>query len=524
MAVGDKKLFLGGRLKRLRRDLELTQARMAQQLDVSASYLNLLERNQRPVTAQVLLRLADVYDLDLRSLSPDDPGSGAGLEEVMADRMFADLKVTRHEVGEVADLSPAMAEAMVRLYRAFLDRGRLMDLGAVERPDGTPTAHLQTSTDWVRDLVGAQRNHFPDLEALAETVVSGMRADPQDLGPALRARLQDRFGVSTRVMPVEVMAGLLRRYDHHRKRLMISETMAPASRHFAAAYQLGLLECGEAVSTLADSLRAPDRATRQLLKVFLDNYLAAAILMPYEPFLNALEASGYDIERVRPRFGVSYEQAAQRLTTLGRAGRRGVPFFMMRLDAAGNISKRFAAGPFPFSRFGGACPRWNVHDSFKTPGRIIVQVVETPDGERYFTFSRTVRRVAGLQAGMEDELVVGLGCPLRFAANLVYARGLNVAEPAAVQIGPSCRICERAACPQRAAAPISRTLVVDEHSKAVTPFPFSALEGSQDGSSGRGARQQSRAQLSPEASSVRVRVEAAADSATTRAVPAAKLS
>lgn len=468
---GDKKLFLGGRLKRLRRDLGVTQARMAEELGVSPSYLNLLERNQRPVTAQILLRLADAYDLDLRSLSADDPGGGAGLEEVLADKMFADLGVSRHEAAEVAELSPGLAEAMSRLYRAYLDRGRLIDLGVFERPDGAGASD-QSPTDWVRDLVGAQRNHFAELETLAESIVAQLKADPQDLGPAVRERLQSRFGVQTRIMPVEVMTGSLRRYDHHRKRLMLSETLAPASRLFGMCYQLGLMEGETVLSDLTDRFKAPDRATRQLLKVFLDGYLAAAIMMPYEPFLAAMEASGYDIERVRPRFGVSYEQAAQRLTTLGRSGARGVPFFMMRLDAAGNISKRFAAGPFPFSRFGGACPRWNVHDSFKTPGRIVTQVIETPDAARYFTLSRTVRRVSGLHSGLEDELVVGLGCELKYASKLVHARGLDMAAPITVEIGPSCRICERPACPQRAAAPINRTLLVEENSKSLSPFPF----------------------------------------------------
>lgn len=470
--LGDKKLFLGGRLKRLRRDLGVTQSRMAEELGVSPSYLNLLERNQRPVTAQMLLRLAEAYDLDLRTLSADDPGGGADLEEVLADKMFADLGIGRHEAAEVAELSPGLAEAVARLYRAYLDRGRMIDMGAFERPDGTVAAASSQPTDWVRDLVGAQRNHFAELETIAEAIVAQLAADPQDLGPAVRARLQARHGIQTRVMPVEAMAGSLRRYDHHRKRLMISETLAPASRIFAMCYQLALMEAPDALAALADRFAAPDRATRQLLKVFLDNYLAAAIMMPYEPFHAAMEAGGYDIERARSRFGVSYEQAAQRLTTLSRPGARGVPFFMMRLDAAGNISKRFAAGPFPFSRFGGACPRWNVHDSFKTPGRIVTQVIETPDGERYFTLSRTVRRVSGLQAGLEDELVVGLGCELKYAGKLAYARGLDIASPVTVEIGPSCRICERPACPQRAAAPINRTLLVEEASKSVSPFPF----------------------------------------------------
>jgi predicted transcriptional regulator len=253
---------------------------------------------------------------------------------------------------------------------------------------------------------------------------------------------------------------------------LIAETLAPASRTFAMAYQLSLLTHGEALSDLADRFAPPDRATRQQLKVFLGNYVAGAMMMPYAKVLAALEETGYDIERVRSRFGVSFEQAAQRLTTLGRSGARGIPFFMLRVDAAGNISKRYASGPFPFSRFGGTCPRWNIHDSFKTPGRIVTQVIETPDGERWFTLSRTVRRVAGLLGGLEDELAIGLGCELKHAGKLIYARGLDMAAPAVVEVGPACRICERRQCPQRAAAPINRTPLVEEAVKSVSSFPF----------------------------------------------------
>lgn len=469
MATSDKKLFLGGRLKRLRRDLGVTQSAMAEQLKVSPSYLNLLERNQRPVTAQVLLRLADAYDLDLRSLSTDEPGGGAGLDEVLTDKMFADLDINRHEVAELSEASPSLAEAFVRLYRAYLDRGNLIDLGAFEGRDGSAGA---TPTDWVRDLVSAQRNHFAELEELAERIVADLGVDPRELTPALRDNLLEVHGVRTRVMPVEIMAGALRRFDRHRKHLLVSETMAPASRTFAMAYQLGLIEQGEAIAQIADRYAPPDRATREQLKVFLGNYLAAAIMMPYGKFLGALEETGYDIERVRSRFGVSFEQAAHRLTTLARSGARGIPFFMVRVDAAGNISKRYSSGPFPFSRFGGTCPRWNVHDSFKTPGRIVTQVIETPDGERYFTLSRTVRRVAGLLAGLEDELAVGLGCDLKHAGKLIYAKGLDIVSPAIIEVGPACRICERRNCPQRAAAPVNRKPLVEESVKSVTSFPF----------------------------------------------------
>ncbi|MBE7218276.1 MAG: DUF2083 domain-containing protein [Caulobacteraceae bacterium] len=469
----DKKLFLGGRLRRLRRELQLTQSAMAEGLGVSPSYFNLLERNGRPVTAQLLLRLAEAYDIDLRAFAAEESG-GAGLEEALADPLFADLAISRHETAELAEQAPGVAEAVVRLYRAYLERGRLVDLGALDHDERTGAAPVASPTDWVRDVIGGQRNHFPELETLAEAISAELDADPQELAPALRAALQARHGVSVRVLPAEVLPGELRRYDPHRKRLLLSETLAPASRTFALAYQLGVLRHAAELGALAERMHAPDPQARRLLRVFLANYLAAAVMTPYAPFLEALEAAAYDLDRVRARFGASWEQAAQRLTTLGRPGARGIPFFMVRVDAAGNVSKRFAAGAFPFSRFGGACPRWHVHDCFKTPGRIVTQVVETPAGERWFTLSRTVRRVSGLQTGLEDELAIGLGCELEHAERLVYARGLDMRRPVVTAIGPACRICERPDCAQRAAPPVTRPLVVDEIAKSVSPYPFRA--------------------------------------------------
>jgi predicted transcriptional regulator len=194
--------------------------------------------------------------------------------------------------------------------------------------------------------------------------------------------------------------------------------------------------------------------------------------MPYAAFYEAAEQTAYDIELLRVRFGVSFEQACHRLTTLARPGARGVPFFMLRVDPAGNLSKRFAGAAFPFSRFGGACPRWNVHSTFRTPRRIVTQIIETPDGQRYFTLARTVARVARPFAAEESDLAIGMGCELKYAERLVYSRGLDLRDPVATGVGPACRICERPACPQRAAAPISRTLTVDDFTKSITPYPF----------------------------------------------------
>jgi len=476
VASTDRKLFLGARLKRMRRELGITQTRMAEDLGVSPSYLNLLERNQRPVTAQVLLRLAEAYDLDLKSLSSDpDSTSATGLTEVFSDQMFRDLGVARHEIAEVAESSPGVSEAIVRLYRAYLDQRRLTDLGAIGRPEeGAGSGGSVVPSDWVRDFIQTQKNHFPELEEAADEMSRSLSPEPQDFAVAARDRLASRHGIQVRVVPLEVLPESVRRYDHHRKRLFLSEVLTGAGRSFSLAYQLAILEYGPLLDAMADRSAPPDRPTRGLVKMSLANYLAAAFMMPYAAFHEAAERTAYDIELVRARFGVSFEQACHRLTTLSRPGARGVPFFMLRVDSAGNISKRFAGATFPFSRFGGTCPRWNIHTSFRTPGRIVTQIVETPDGQRYFTVSRTVSRIATPYAGDDSELAIGLGCELKFAERLVYSRGLDLKEPVATAIGPACRICERPACPQRAAEPINRTLTVDDFTKSISPYPFAA--------------------------------------------------
>ncbi|WP_298745585.1 short-chain fatty acyl-CoA regulator family protein [uncultured Brevundimonas sp.] len=470
-AATDRKLFLGGRLKRLRRELALTQTAMAADLGVSPSYLNHIERNQRPVSAQLLLRLADTYDVDLRTFGPSGgPATESALAEALADPLFQGLAVPRHEIVQLAEDQPAAADALLRLYRAFADR-RARDRAEADIAGG---AADDSPADWVREHVQGRRNHFPELDALGEALADGLEAETpgESFEARARARLLARHGLSVRTLPAEVMVEWTRRYDPHRRRLLLSETLAPASRAFAVAYQLALSEHDVDLTALAAAAAAPDEPTRRLLKVFLTNTLAAAILMPYAAFQQTAEAAGYELARLQARFGVSFEQAAHRLTTLSRPTARGVPFFLMRVDQAGNISKRFASGAFPFSRFGGACPRWRLHSAFRTPGRIVTQIIETPDGQRWFTLARTVDR-QGHDAFTEGhDLAVGLGCELRHAHRLAYARGLDLQDPEVTPIGPACRLCHRHPCAERAAPPIDRPLMVDDWSKSVSPWPF----------------------------------------------------
>lgn len=476
-AAADRKLFLGARLRRLRRDLRLTQTAMAADLGVSASYLNHIERNQRPVTAQLLLRLAQTYDVDLRALGAASGAGEAELAEALADPVFRGLSAPRHELLHLAEEAPAMAEAFLRLYRAFVD-GRAREQALGDEGGGVAGG----PADWVRDFVQARGNHFPELDSLGEALHGELAAsEPAARGEpfetVLRARLLARHGLMVRVMPAEVMVEWTRRLDPHRQRLLLSETLGPASRQFATAVQLVLLEHGPMLQATAETAEAPDEPTRNLLETSLANYLAAAVLMPYAAFQRVAEETGYDLGRLQARFGVSFEQAAHRLTTLARPAARGVPFFLMRVDQAGNVSKRFASTGFPFARFGGACGRWRLHSAFRTPGRMVVQIIETPDGARWFTLARTVNRQGRDGYGETHDLAIGLGCELGHAHRLVYARGLDLQNPDATPIGPACRLCHRHPCAERAAPPMDRPLTVDHWSKSVSPYPFASGDG-----------------------------------------------
>jgi predicted transcriptional regulator/DNA-binding XRE family transcriptional regulator len=466
-----RKLFLGARLKRLRRERGMNQAAMAAELGISASYLNHLERNQRPVTAPVLLRLAEAFDIDVKAFASDGADGGAGTEqlsEIFSDPILSDLGVARFELVELADNAPAAADAIVRLYTAIRDLQR--------RPAdeaGADPRVLITPETWVRDYIQAQRNHFPELEEGAETL-GGALSDPLSVAEALRRRLKDAWGVESRVVDPEMLGDVSQHYDLQRRTFMLSALLRPENRTFGLAYQLALLEFAPLIDRMLDSARPPDLGSRRLLHMSLANYAASAIMMPYGKFLRAAEEHRYALDRLCGQFGANIEQISHRITTLGRSGARGVPFFMLRVDPAGNISKRYAGESFPFSHFGGTCPRWHLHAAFQTPGQTIRQLIETPDGQRYFTISRTIERP--IRPDLRDDalLAIGLGCDVRYAPRIAYADGLDLTNTPATPVGPACAICPRIGCAYRATAPAGRMLAVEENRKTISPYPFVA--------------------------------------------------
>ena len=468
--MAGRKLFLGARLKRLRRERGLNQNAMAAELGISASYLNHLERNQRPVTAGVLLRLAEVFDVDVKAFAAEGRESAGPdqLTEIFSDPMLAGLGIPRSELVELADNAPSIADGIVRLYTGLRELQR--QPGDDAGPD--PRA-LITPETWVRDYIQAQRNHFPELEDGAETL-GGALGDPLSVAEALRRRLRDAWGVESRVVEPESLDDASQHYDPQRRTFMLSALLRPENRTFGLAYQLALLEFSPIIDRMVQGARPPDAGSRRLLHMSFANYAAGAIMMPYGRFLRAAEEHRYALDRLCGQFGANIEQVAHRITTLGRDGARGVPFFMLRVDPAGNISKRYAGESFPFSHFGGTCPRWHLHTAFQTPGQTIRQLIETPDGQRYFTISRTIERP--IRPDLRDDalLAIGLGCDIRYAPRIAYADGLDLVNTPATPVGPACAICPRIGCAYRATAPAGRMLAVEENRKTISPYPFVA--------------------------------------------------
>lgn len=464
--MSERKLFAGHAVRRLRRQATLTQVAMAEALEISPSYLNLIERNQRPLSAALLVRLAERFGFDLQALSASEPGGGeAAIRRRLADPIFADLEIDRSEVAEWLAAAPRGAEAFARAYDRIGSTAAGTTAGAVEGDD--PIKQVRREIDrW--------RNHFPDLDAAAEALADELRLGAGDLYGAMAERLRVKHQLTIRVLPVDVMPDMLRRLDLHARQLQLSELLDPASRAFAVALQVGQIEAKAEIDALVTGAGFTDRSAERLHRRHLASYFAAAVMMPYARFLRACEATGYDIELLQRRFGAGFEQVAHRLTTLQRVGARGLPFFMIRIDRAGQASKRLAgASGAALVEAEGRCPLWRLHHAFERPGSLTVQLVALQDGGRWLTMARTVTPQGRRYGATGAEFAVGLGVDAALAAPLAIARGIDLAGEA-MPIGPGCRACLRADCPQRSAPPIGRVLIVNERERRLSPITFAS--------------------------------------------------
>lgn len=462
------KLYAGAKLREVRTRVGLTQKDFASKLGVSLPYLNQMENNNRPVSTTVLLNLAQEFGLDVTELSSGDGERlVSDMREALADPVFSG------DIPPVADLrlaasnAPALAHAFLDLHRAY--RQTHERLASLDEALGREDARARPSPwEEVRDFFHYCDNYIDAVDRAAEHFSSTKDTHPNIRQTAIGA-LAD-MGANVSFEDTDT----LRHYDTESKTLILSNRANQESQTFQMLLQIALLQQDKLLEATLDFARFQTDEARSIAKIGLANYFAGAALMPYSRFLQAAQETRHDLEQLATRFGASIEQVCHRLSTLQRPGAKGVPFFFVRVDQAGTITKRHSATRLQFARFGGACPLWNVHRAFEQPGHFLRQLAETPDGVRYISLARDVSKTGGRFGAPTRRYAIALGCEVKHAGQLVYADGMDITRTEAFEpIGISCRICERKTCHQRSVPPLERQLSVDPDTRGLLPYTVS---------------------------------------------------
>jgi predicted transcriptional regulator/DNA-binding XRE family transcriptional regulator len=481
--MAEQKIFAGPRIRRIRSEKGLTQTAMAEGLGISPSYLNLIERNQRPLTVQLLLKLSSVYKIDPEELQKEATGAVSALREAFSDPLLSGELPGDHELIEAAETTPNIAAAISKLYRAYREQSaRLSDLSDMLAREGHATmlTDKQMPIDEVHEIFEKQPNHFPSIEEEAESFIALLQPG-EDLDSALRQWLRRDHGITVRVLPVATMPNWRRRYDRHSQRLFLSERLSPFDKLREIAMEAALLRTRVVIDAEIERLGLSNDESRRLARFELARYAAHALMMPYASFHAAAVRARYDIDVLKARFNVSFEQVANRLTMLGRQSTPGVPFFMLEIDNAGNRFRRAGAQGFPQQRFGGRCPKLPIHDAFTRPGQILVEAVEMPDGAEFLVIARTLEGPQGAFNERPRRTALLLGCDIGFKDDIVYGNALPGSPPGtsarpgrvpATPVGPACRLCERQGCLSRAEPPLTKPLGLDEMVTGLSAFDF----------------------------------------------------
>ena len=486
---GKDRPFVGSRLRQLRHERGISQARLAEVLGLSASYVNQIEHDGRPLTVSVLKKITSTFGVDPTFFADQDSTRLlAEVQDVTLDSELLSEPVDVTELAELVKNHPTFARAFVDMHSRYRNISDKLSLLTEERMQGsaimsiTPRGEIfgrasgpeafSMPHEEVRDYFYARQNYVDVLDVQAEHVAAELAIGTQQIHHTeqiIGEHLASAHGVT--VQYSRDLGDTQHRFDVQAKTLYVSSKMRPGQIAFRMATELAYLEAGDTIDSLVELGHFQSDETKALASRGLATYWAAALLLPYEQFHASAENSRYDLEFLMREYGVGYETVCHRLSTLQRPSLRGVPWTFVRVDRAGNMSKRQSASGLHLSNSGGTCPLWNVYETFSYPGKIMRQIAEMPDGRTYLWIARTVNhhRAAWGQPG--KMFAIGLGCELRHASRTVYSDGLDIADTsAAVPIGSGCRLCPRAQCPQRAFPAIHRPLSIDPHRSTVSPY------------------------------------------------------
>lgn len=467
------KTYVGSRLRQLRSERGLSQVALAQTLDISASYLNQIEHDARPLTATVLTKITETFGVDEGFFdTQDNVRLVAELREVLLDDDVEapESALAAGELSSMVTAHPDIAQSVINLYRRYRNATDQLAAATDERGDRSMRGSITAPHEEVRDFFSQRHNYIHSLDTAAEEMTARMRMHSGDVRGEIIDRLEQRHGVQV-ARRVDLGDHVLHRFDPETRRVEVSAALSAGQRAFRLATELAFLEYGDLLDEVCNEGNFTSDDARSLARYGLANYFAAAALLPYSQFHGAAEDFRYDIERLSAFYAVSYETICHRLSTLQRPNLRGIPWSFVRVDRAGNMSKRQSATGFHFSSSGGTCPLWNVYETFASPGKILTQITEMPDGREYFWIARTVERRAARYGQPGKTFAIGLGCELRHAARVIYSDGLEIGPQARITpIGAGCRMCERQHCTQRAFPSLGTPLRINEHGSTVSPY------------------------------------------------------
>ena len=466
-------LKIGPKIKAFRRQLGIQANKLSAQLNISPSYLTLIEGGKRKIDGDLLLKVCQELKIELSDLTTkDDINLTNNISELLDDKLFEDLDILGPEIKDLVNTNPKIARALIKLGDNFKQKDHEL-INKVESLSGKMIDSRKASFpgEVVSDFLQENKNYFPKLESFADTIFEKIQTNKRTRYMSLCEFIKKEYSITVKDIIPEEGKPFSKIYNKDKKELLMSDYVSLETKKLYAAAQIAQEGAMNEINEYLSKFSFPSEESKKLTKVALLNYCGAAILMPYKLFHEECKKQKYDLELLQNTFATSFEQVAHRVTCLQDPKLPGIPFHMLRVDIAGNISKRFSLSGIEIPRYGGACPRWNIYSAFTTPNKIHAAVSKMTNGEKYVCIARTVEKGVGRYGKSKSMLSIGLGCEAKYAKDFVYTENLNVNDKRTeIPIGVSCRTCDRLDCSQRAFPPLHKKFDVDINSRGVSVY------------------------------------------------------
>ena len=466
-------LKIGPKIKAFRRQLGIQANKLAEQLGISPSYLNLIEGGKRRIDGDLLLKVCQELKIELSDLTTKSELNLANnISELLDDELFEDLDILGPEVKDLVNNNPKIARALIKLGDNFKQKDHEM-INKVENLSGKIIDSRKTSFpgEVISDFLQENKNYFPKLEEFANTIFDKVQKNNRTRYVALCEFLKTEYAITVKDIIPDEGKPFSKIYNKDKKELLLSDFNSLETKKLHAAAQISQEGAINEINEYLSKFTFPSEESKKLTQIALLNYCGAAILMPYKLFHAECKKLKYDLELLQNTFATSFEQVAHRVTCLQDPKLPGIPFHMLRVDVAGNISKRFSLSGIEIPRYGGACPRWNVYSAFTRPGVIQAAVSKMSNGEKYVCIARTVEKGIGRFGQSKSILSIGLGCEAKYAKEFIYTENIDISDKKTeIPIGVSCRTCDRLDCSQRAFPPLHKKFDVDINNRGVSVY------------------------------------------------------